>query len=224
MNAPLLYDSSLHRPTVELCIDVLRGNALAGATGEMLKQRDADISILQTLTPPRSVGWDTARIKTAIESKLNGVWSWLATLDGNEEAAAQMARIDAALRNLAEIPSDQPKVEIPAIEQAFRAGHAAAEEALGAHGSDRLLDSIERAWSDYVADNGLSNQADPCDVPPPGWRCTRVKGHDGPCAAIAAAPATDRVAELEAARQPVEAWGDRECSGCTMPRRDCECN
>lgn len=21
-----------------------------------------------------------------------------------------------------------------------------------------------------------------------------------------------------------EAWGDRECSGCTLPRRDCECN
>lgn len=23
----------------------------------------------------------------------------------------------------------------------------------------------------------------PCDVPPPGWRCTRERGHDGPCAA-----------------------------------------
>lgn len=22
-----------------------------------------------------------------------------------------------------------------------------------------------------------------CDVPPPGWYCTRVRGHDGPCAA-----------------------------------------
>jgi Lar family restriction alleviation protein len=23
---------------------------------------------------------------------------------------------------------------------------------------------------------------------------------------------------------PVKAWGDRECSSCTLPRRDCECN
>lgn len=23
-----------------------------------------------------------------------------------------------------------------------------------------------------------------CTVPPPGWRCTRAKGHDGPCAAV----------------------------------------
>ena len=24
----------------------------------------------------------------------------------------------------------------------------------------------------------------PCTLPPPGWRCTRGAGHDGPCAAI----------------------------------------
>ncbi len=24
----------------------------------------------------------------------------------------------------------------------------------------------------------------PCDLPPPGWRCTRGKGHEGPCAAV----------------------------------------
>lgn len=23
-----------------------------------------------------------------------------------------------------------------------------------------------------------------CQVPPPGWRCTRGAGHDGPCAAV----------------------------------------
>ena len=27
-----------------------------------------------------------------------------------------------------------------------------------------------------------------CDVPPPGWTCSRAKGHDGPCAASQAAP------------------------------------
>ena len=25
-----------------------------------------------------------------------------------------------------------------------------------------------------------------CQVPPPGWRCTREAGHDGPCAAVEA--------------------------------------
>lgn len=24
----------------------------------------------------------------------------------------------------------------------------------------------------------------PCDLPPPGWYCTRGKGHPGPCAAL----------------------------------------
>jgi hypothetical protein len=24
-----------------------------------------------------------------------------------------------------------------------------------------------------------------CDIPPCGWRCTRARGHDGPCAAVA---------------------------------------
>lgn len=40
-------------------------------------------------------------------------------------------------------------------ESAFRAGHAAAEEALGAHGSDRLLEAIEQSWAQYAADTGL---------------------------------------------------------------------
>ncbi|RYG88576.1 MAG: hypothetical protein EON59_04005 [Alphaproteobacteria bacterium] len=40
-------------------------------------------------------------------------------------------------------------------EHAFRAGHAAAEEALGAHGSQRLLDAIERSWAGYAGDAGL---------------------------------------------------------------------
>jgi len=25
-----------------------------------------------------------------------------------------------------------------------------------------------------------------CEVPPPGWRCTREQGHEGPCAAVRA--------------------------------------
>ncbi|WOB06517.1 hypothetical protein [Piscinibacter gummiphilus] len=31
-------------------------------------------------------------------------------------------------------------------------------------------------------------RAQQCNVPPPGWRCTRQAGHDGPCAAIEALP------------------------------------
>jgi transcriptional regulatory protein LevR len=41
-------------------------------------------------------------------------------------------------------------------EDAFRAGFAAAEEVLGAHGSDRLLAAIETAWAGYADDNALA--------------------------------------------------------------------
>lgn len=33
----------------------------------------------------------------------------------------------------------------------------------------------------------LARHRDPCRVPPAGWDCTRVPGHDGPCATIPAA-------------------------------------
>ncbi len=31
-----------------------------------------------------------------------------------------------------------------------------------------------------------NKNTDSCDTPPPGWRCTRKKGHPGPCAAVPA--------------------------------------
>lgn len=34
---------------------------------------------------------------------------------------------------------------------------------------------------------------DPCDAPPIGWRCTRSKGHSGPCAAVACPEDADLV-------------------------------
>lgn len=34
----------------------------------------------------------------------------------------------------------------------------------------------------------LDETAEECDVPPSGWRCTRPKGHDGPCAALPTQP------------------------------------
>lgn len=55
--------------------------------------------------------------------------------------------------------AEAEQVLLPAItvsaEAAFRAGFAAAEEALGAHGSERLLEAIEQSWWEYVADNAL---------------------------------------------------------------------
>lgn len=81
------------------------------------------------------------------------------------------------------------------------------EEQVVAYARDALAQSgaanwIEQAlqfvccpsWSSshYVAGKGilatLKGSPDACDVPPAGWRCTRAKGHEGPCAAI---PATD---------------------------------
>ena len=44
-----LTSEATHRPTVELCIDILRGNFGAGRGGEALQQRDDDIAILQSL-------------------------------------------------------------------------------------------------------------------------------------------------------------------------------
>lgn len=38
-----------------------------------------------------------------------------------------------------------------------------------------------------------------CDIPPPGWLCSRAKGHEGPCAASSTAQVNDRALELLAA-------------------------
>jgi hypothetical protein len=44
-----------------------------------------------------------------------------------------------------------------------------------------------------ILDSLLEQGAPPtgvCHLPPPGWRCTRISGHVGPCAAI---PETDEL-------------------------------
>lgn len=38
-----------------------------------------------------------------------------------------------------------------------------------------------------------------CEVPPEGWTCTRVRGHDGPCAAVEAGYATKVRSDLRQA-------------------------
>lgn len=45
------------------------------------------------------------------------------------------------------------------------------QQAMPDPGVDRILDMAR----------DLDNE---CDVPPIGWRCTREKGHEGPCAAL----------------------------------------
>lgn len=51
--------------------------------------------------------------------------------------------------------------------------------------------SPEKVWCEVLDDQLSSFEETPhdeaddvCDVPPIGWRCTRAKGHSGPCAAI----------------------------------------
>lgn len=45
---------------------------------------------------------------------------------------------------------------------------------MSAYARDTFLAGYEAAQAD----------AKVCHVPPPGWRCTRDAGHDGPCAAV----------------------------------------
>ena len=49
------------------------------------------------------------------------------------------------------------------------------------------VDAVQQQWESSSALQDLfDDEADnECDGPPVGWRCTRGKGHDGPCAAIA---------------------------------------
>jgi hypothetical protein len=51
----------------------------------------------------------------------------------------------------------------------------------------------------------LDQSAEECDVPPPGWRCTRLKGHDGPCAAWPTEPEAWSVDGEEAQQELVQA-------------------
>lgn len=53
--------------------------------------------------------------------------------------------------------------------------------------------------------------AERCDVPPPGWRCTRKAGHEGPCAAVEAPEDLELVAKgmarLRESHVPVQPTG-----------------
>jgi len=55
----------------------------------------------------------------------------------------------------------------------------------------------ESLWlGNQIGDKGQAVKVvEPCTVPPPGWRCTRAAGHDGPCAALPAAEGLRQAAE-----------------------------
>lgn len=54
-----------------------------------------------------------------------------------------------------------------------------------------------------------------CDIPPPGWYCTRERGHEGPCAArrqsmITTARITDEWIPLPRAVLTALGWADND--------------
>ncbi|MGY2320405.1 hypothetical protein [Pseudomonas azotoformans] len=58
----------------------------------------------------------------------------------------------------------------------------------------RVVDAKGKRFTVYnkdlamaISDAGL-HVAPMCDVPPEGWECSRVSGHEGPCAAFEVAP------------------------------------
>lgn len=72
-----------------------------------------------------------------------------------EEVAAQAREIE-GLRALLNMPDAEWEGELTAEERGM----------------------IDAAWEQHKA-------AEPCNIPPPGWWCSRGKGHEGPCAARA---------------------------------------
>ena len=51
---------------------------------------------------------------------------------------------------------------------------------------DIVFDALVKPFKDVITESDIPTQADLeiCNVPPPGWHCTRSEGHSGPCAAI----------------------------------------
>lgn len=72
---------------------------------------------------------------------------------------------------------------VPVFETAIEAAHAqtttAWRECVDALGDWAGL----RMGLDRFASPSLTPKEQTCEVPPPGWYCTRAKGHEGPCAA-----------------------------------------
>lgn len=46
------------------------------------------------------------------------------------------------------------------------------------------VDDLDGNWLLTLPQGTVLYYLPPCPLPPPGWRCTRRAGHDGPCAAV----------------------------------------
>lgn len=71
------------------------------------------------------------------------------------DASYPHARYGTNLLSVAEAQQMLSPLVLALVEDAWRSGHANAEQVLGAHGSERLLDAIEAGWAEYAADNAL---------------------------------------------------------------------
>lgn len=49
---------------------------------------------------------------------------------------------------------------------------------------ENVINDAKHAGAASALTDVLGLADDECDVPPFGWRCTRAKGHTGPCAAV----------------------------------------
>lgn len=98
------------------------------------------------------------------------------TSDGREPEWAAYAAAEAAPALPADWPECERLADVPAVDEALR---GFSEDPTGDNGT-----LVVRAVLEAMA----APAARPvCTVPPPGWYCTRERGHDGPCAAHQAA-------------------------------------
>ena len=74
----------------------------------------------------------------------------------------------------------------PAVAEARDREQAAFETWLADTCPSGDVEAVQSQWETSRAlASFLDAEADnECDVPPLGWRCTRGRGHDGPCAAV----------------------------------------
>lgn len=85
------------------------------------------------------------------------------------------------------------KVEAIRAKQAAKPKHSPLPAAVPKVVADERAAQRERVHAKVLAmpDSDMGNLIGPpmkCELPPDGWYCTRMPGHEGPCAALAVAP------------------------------------
>jgi hypothetical protein len=84
--------------------------------------------------------------------------------------------------------------------------------------SQQLDNNREAFVAGYAA---AEADAKVCQVPPPGWRCTREAGHGGPCAAVEA-PEDLELVERGMARLREATHQAKPCDRCGSPEQCAE--